>query len=80
MEEQMSVIHLLDDSLSVEIYHEGCDKEYKDNICVRIIESCPAEERLLRFEETNLFLTAVQAEALMKALQVALKQAMDCQS
>jgi len=76
----MRPIHLLDDSLSVEIYHEGCDKQYEDNICVRMIESCPAEERVLRFEETNLFMTAAQAEALIQALQAALKQARDCQS
>jgi len=76
----MRPIHLLDDSLSVEIYHEGCDKQYRDNICFRMVESCPAEERLLRFEETNLFLTAAQAEALIQALQAALKQARDCQS
>ena len=76
----MRPIHLLDDSLSVEIYHEGCDKQYRDNICVRMIESCPAEERVLRFEETNLFMTAAQAEALIQALQAALKQARDCQS
>ncbi len=74
----MRPVYLLDDSLSVEVFFEGCDREFGDAICVHIAESCPEDERVFRFEETNLYLTASQARALVNALQAALKEARNC--
>lgn len=59
---------LLDDTLSIEIYYECDDCDWEDNITVRLREDCPPEERLLRVEETNIFLTRAQALALAEAL------------
>lgn len=61
-------ILLLDDTLSVDIYYDCEDCEWEDNILIRIREDCPAEERLLRSEETNIYLTRAQAQALAAAL------------
>lgn len=61
-------IHLLDDSLQVEIYYEQNDEEFKDNICVHILEDCADDERLFRAKEINLYITPQQACQLSKAL------------
>ncbi len=66
-------IQLLDDSMQVEIFYDQSDRTFSDNICVRIKEKCPPEERLLRAEETNLFLTPQQACQLASALSKAAK-------
>ena len=62
---------ILDESLSIEIYYECDDCDWEDNITVRLREDCPPEERLLRSEETNIFLTREQAMALAEALLAA---------
>ncbi len=67
------VIHLLDDSMVVEVFFDPSDREFSDNICVRVKEDCPEEERLLRAEETNIFLTPQQACQLAQALSKAAK-------
>jgi hypothetical protein len=70
------MIHLLDDSLQVKIFYDTSDRAYADNICVRIKENCPAEERLLRGQETNIFITPQQACQLAQALSKAAKCSM----
>ncbi|MCX6055245.1 MAG: hypothetical protein NTZ74_10095 [Chloroflexi bacterium] len=68
----MKPILLLDESLQVEIFFESDDCGYEDNICFKIIESCPEEEKVFRHEENHLYLTPTQAQALVVALQKAL--------
>jgi hypothetical protein len=63
-------IYLLDKTLQIDIFYDCADQDLEDNICVSIIESCPANERLLRAGETNIFLTADQARQLGTALLV----------
>jgi hypothetical protein len=66
-------LYLLDDTLSVDVYYEKCDQDYSDNICVRLWESCPEEEKVLRAGVTNIFLTPGQATALANLLLAAVK-------
>ncbi len=68
----MEPVYLLDDSLEVEIFFDKSDCGYKDNICVKITESCKEEEKIFRHDENNLYLTADQAEALTAALTKAI--------
>jgi hypothetical protein len=64
-------INLLDGSLQVEIFYDPGDRQYDDNICVCVDETCPEEEKIFYAGETNIYLTAEQArrvaEALLKA-------------
>ncbi len=69
-------VMLLDNSLKVSIFYDECDCEFKDNICVKIIETCPDEERLFRADETNLFLTPEQASQLAHALVMASRRSL----
>jgi hypothetical protein len=69
----MNPIFLLDDSLEVEIFFDKGDCGYKDNICLKITESCNEEEKVFRHDENNLYLTAEQAAALAAALTNAVK-------
>lgn len=64
----MEPIHLLDDSLEVEIFFDKGDCGYTDNICLKITESCKEEEKVFRHDENNLYLTSEQATALAAAL------------
>jgi hypothetical protein len=64
-------IYLLDDSLKVEIHYDHEDCGYDDNICVRISEDFPRDEKLFVSDETNMFITIQQAIALGKALEAA---------
>jgi hypothetical protein len=61
-------ISLLDNSLKVEIFFEVSDCEFNDNICVKIDEDCPDDEKVFRGDETNLYLTSHQARHLAAAL------------
>jgi hypothetical protein len=74
-------ILLLDDTLQIEVFHEPADSDLSDNICVCITEDCPDEERLLRNEQTRIFITAQQARelagALLDAAERSLTQGMD---
>jgi len=70
----MKPILLLDESLQVEIYFEPDDCGYEDNICLKVIESCPDEEKIFLHDESHLYLTQSQAQALLEALQEALVQ------
>lgn len=64
-------IHLLENTLKVNIYYDEKDCAYDDNICVSIVEDCPEEEKIFRANETNLYLTPEQAMQLMQALKTA---------
>lgn len=70
----MKPIILLDESLQVEIYYESDDCGYDDNICLKVIESCPEEEKIFLHDESHLYLTQEQAQAILTALQEALMQ------
>jgi hypothetical protein len=63
----MSIL-LLDESLSIEVYYECDDCDWEDNICLRIEEDCPSDERLFRHDQTNIYLTRAQAQALAEVL------------
>lgn len=67
----MSIL-LVDGGLKVNIYYDESDREFDDDICIQIIEDCPEEERVLKFDETNLFITPDQACLLILALQRAM--------
>jgi hypothetical protein len=61
-EEAKVFVFLLDDSVKVEIYCDEMDREFEDNICVSFVEDCPAEEKIFRADETNIYLTPAQAK------------------
>ncbi len=61
-------LHLLDDSLSVDVFYEPSDNQFNDNICVHICESCPEEEKVFIADEVNLYLTPEQARRLAEIL------------
>lgn len=61
-------IYLVDDTLKVEVYFDPADKEFGDDICLCIEESCPADEKLFRADETHIMLTPLQARKLGLAL------------
>jgi hypothetical protein len=67
----MSVI-LFDGGLKIEIYFDESDREFDDDICIQLIEDCPEEEKVLKFDETNLYITPDQACLLILALQRAM--------
>ena len=69
----MNPIHLLDDSLEMEIFFDKEDYGYKDNICLKITESCKEEEKVFRHDENNLYITLEQAKALVDALNNAIQ-------
>jgi len=64
----MEPIYLLDDSLEVEIYFDKSDSGFKDNICLKIIESCKEEEKVFRHDENHLYITAEQAKTIVAVL------------
>lgn len=61
-------LHLLDDSLSVDVFYEPSDDQFNDNICVHVCESCPEEEKVFIADEVNLYLTPEQARRLAAIL------------
>lgn len=67
-------ISLLDGGLQLNIYYEESDREFDDDICIRIIEDCPEDERVLKFDETHLYITPDQTCLLILALQRAMDQ------
>lgn len=70
-------IHLLEGTLEVDIFYECDDQDLDDNVCIKIVERCPPEERLLRAGETHIFLTAVQARELGEMLLTAASHSND---
>jgi hypothetical protein len=67
-------VALLDGGLKIEIFFEESDREFDDDICIQIVEDCPEDERVLRFDETNLYVTPDQACLLVLALQRAMDE------
>jgi len=61
-------IHLLDDTLHIEVFYECEDHDLDDNVCVSVLETCSASEQLLRAGETHIFLTPDEARQLGEAL------------
>ena len=69
----MKPVYLLDDSLSVEVFFAPEDGDLEDNICLKICESCKEEEKVFIHDESQLFLTREQAQAIADALLAAVK-------
>jgi len=67
-------LSLLDNSLKVGIYFEETDREFDDDICISFSEDCPAEEKIFRADETNIYVTPDQACLLILALQRAMEK------
>jgi hypothetical protein len=61
-------IYLLDHSLKVDVFYDHIDGEFGDNICVSILESCPDEERIFKYDELNLYITPEEARQLAEML------------
>lgn len=68
------ILHLLDDSLQVQVFFEEPDCDFADNVCISFVEDCPEEEKLFIHDETNMFITPEQAEALARQLLTAAEQ------
>lgn len=64
----MKQVLLLDESLAVEVFYACEDADLEDNICIRVVESCPAEEKVFTHDESHLYLTREQARSLAAAL------------
>lgn len=64
-------IHLLDDTLCIEVFYECEDHDLEDNVCISVVETCPASEQLFRAGETHIFLTSAEARLLGEALLAA---------
>lgn len=62
------LITLLDDSLKIDVTYEPSDKDYEDNVCLRMWEDCPEDEKVFYASETNLYITPEQARAFADAL------------
>lgn len=62
------LIHLLENSLEINIRYDPDDSEYDDNICLCFTEPCPAEEKIFQAGETNIYITAKEARNLAQAL------------
>lgn len=66
-------ISILEDSLKVDIFVDETDAGFEDNICIRIVEDCPEDEKLLKADETNIYITADEVCLLILALQRAME-------
>ena len=66
-------INLLDNSLKVDIFYDDSDRNFDDDICIKIYEDSIEEERILKIEETNIYITPDQACLLILALERALQ-------
>jgi hypothetical protein len=64
----MHPLYLLDESLQIEVYFSTEDCDLEDNICLKVIESCPEDEKIFKHDESHLFLTREQARTLADAL------------
>ncbi|HSO27652.1 MAG TPA: hypothetical protein VLS48_06250 [Anaerolineales bacterium] len=73
-------IYLLDHALKVDICFEISDSEFDDNVRLCIQEDCPDDERVFRYDETNLYLTPEQARDLAEALIAAANASLMCDS
>ncbi len=65
-------IFLLDGGLKISIFYDESDREFDDDICIQMVEDCPEDEKVLKFDETNLYIPPDQACLLILALQRAM--------
>lgn len=70
----MKPIELLDNTLQVEVRYEREDKDLVDNICIKVSETCPEEEKIFVHDESHLYITREQAQALADALLKAVEK------
>jgi hypothetical protein len=70
-------IYLVDDTLKIEVFYEPSDRQFEDDICLCIEESCPSEEKVFRGDETHIYLTPKQARLLGLALVKAAEESSD---
>ncbi len=66
-------ISLLDGALRVTIFYDEHEGKFEDNICVSFVEDCPIDEKVLKGDEVNIYITPQQARALAEALLAAAK-------
>ena len=65
-------ISLLENSLRVNIFFDDSASDYDDNICIRFVEECPEDEKLLKSGITNMYITPEQACLLILDLKRAM--------
>jgi hypothetical protein len=70
----MKTIELLDKTLQVEVRYACEDKDLADNICIKVSETCPEEEKVFVHDESHLYITKEQAQALADALLKAVEK------
>jgi hypothetical protein len=70
----MKPIELLDNTLLVEVRYVCEDQDLADNICIKVNETCPEEEKIFMHDESHLYITQEQAVALAEALLKAVEQ------
>jgi hypothetical protein len=69
----MAII-LLDGSLKLDVFFDCKDSQFEDHICLQIMEDCPENEKIFYAGETNIYLTAEQAQQISDALLKAVNQ------
>jgi hypothetical protein len=67
-------VNLLDGSLKLDVFYDCNDSQFEDHLCLKIIEECPEEEKIFNAGETNIYLTAEQAQQISDALLKAVHQ------
>jgi len=70
-------IYLLDNTLQIDVFYDCEDSDLEDNICLKIIERCPPNERLMRSGETHVYLTPAQAQQFGNVLLEAAKHSLE---
>jgi len=70
----MKPIELLDNTLLVEVRYVCEDQDLADNICIKVSETCPEEEKIFMHDESHLYITQEQLVALAEALLKAVEQ------
>jgi hypothetical protein len=68
-------VYLLDRSLRVAIVHEPDPPDAPDSICISLNEDCPEDEKIFKYDETNIYVTVDEACAMAALLQRAIKAA-----
>ncbi len=76
----MNAITLLDGSLKLSIFYEESDREFEDDICLRFVEDCPEDEKILSADEVNIFLTPGEAALIVLELNRAMQAYRDDRS
>lgn len=67
-------IHLLDNSMHLDIFIDAADAEFEDDVCLRFIEDCPEDEKVFYGGETQLYITREQARAIRDELNAVLAE------